>query len=289
MAKKDVLMETTEKTMDKVTTYVNEQAELAEKCFALYQSQAEKATKLWTDTAVTAVADAQKAAKAWMDLGTQVAADARKACEAERQGSHEAVHPRGLRRVRPATWVHRKGRPKSRPFLLPGLAFGRLRPAVPAPTETLRALYGSEGAWHLRYPKGRVAKNPADAGGEGDLEMPETVTIDEALGLIRVVSAGDVLASDLARSLESVLGIVEARGLRKVLVDTREQTSLPSALVLYEFGTRLSDRTRGLKHAVVVSPRSIKDLRVLATVARNRGVQLEFFDCPEAALEWLDG
>ncbi len=82
MAKKDVLMETTEKTMDKVTTYVNEQVELAEKCFALYQSQAEKATKLWTDTAVTAVADAQKAAKAWMDLGTQVASDARKACEA---------------------------------------------------------------------------------------------------------------------------------------------------------------------------------------------------------------
>ena len=81
MAKKDVLMETTEKTMDKVTTYVNEQVELAEKCFALYQSQAEKATKLWTDTAVTAVADAQKAAKAWMDLGGKVTDDVRKVCE----------------------------------------------------------------------------------------------------------------------------------------------------------------------------------------------------------------
>ena len=82
MVKKDVLTETTQKAMDKVTAYTNEQVALAEKCFALYQAQTEKATKLWTDTAVAAVADAQKAAKAWMDLGTQVASDARKACEA---------------------------------------------------------------------------------------------------------------------------------------------------------------------------------------------------------------
>jgi len=81
MAKKDVLMETTQKAMDKVTEYTNEQVALAEKCFALYQAQTEKATKLWTDTAVAAVADAQKAAKAWMDLGTEVAAEARKASE----------------------------------------------------------------------------------------------------------------------------------------------------------------------------------------------------------------
>ncbi len=118
--------------------------------------------------------------------------------------------------------------------------------------------------------------------------MPETVTIDEALGLIRVDSSGDVLAGDLARSLRSVLGIVEAKGLRKVLVDTREQTSLPSVLVLYEFGEKLSELTRDLKHAVVVSRHSLKDLRVVATVSRNRGVQMDFFDCPEAALAWLN-
>ncbi len=118
--------------------------------------------------------------------------------------------------------------------------------------------------------------------------MPETVTIDETLGLIRIVSSGDVLAGDLARSLESVLRIVEAKGLSKVLVDTREQTSLPSVLVLYEFGAKLCDLARGLKHAIVVSRDSLKDLRVVATVARNRGVHMDFFDSPEAALDWLN-
>lgn len=119
--------------------------------------------------------------------------------------------------------------------------------------------------------------------------MPETVTVDEALGLIRIVSSGDVLPSDLARSLRSVLEIVEAKGLRKVLVDTREQTSLPSVLVLYEFGAQLCEFTRDLKHAIVVSRHSLEDLRIVATVSQSRGVQMDFFDSPEAALVWLNG
>lgn len=81
MVKKDVLTETTEQSMEKVMGYAKQQATLAEKCFALYQGQLEKATKLWADTAATAMADAQKSAKAWMELGTQVATDASKACE----------------------------------------------------------------------------------------------------------------------------------------------------------------------------------------------------------------
>lgn len=78
MAKKDVLTETTEK----VTATVAAQTELASKCFALYQAQAESALKFWTDTSATAMAEGQKAMKDWADLAAGVAADARKTCEA---------------------------------------------------------------------------------------------------------------------------------------------------------------------------------------------------------------
>jgi len=89
MAKQDVLAETTEK----VTTYVNEQIALAEKCWALYQAQVEKASKLWTDTATKVVTEAQGDAKAWMALATQVAADTRKAFEANWKETTKAMTP----------------------------------------------------------------------------------------------------------------------------------------------------------------------------------------------------
>ena len=47
MAKADVIKETTDKAMDTVTACVAEQADLASKCFSLYQGQVEKAAKLY--------------------------------------------------------------------------------------------------------------------------------------------------------------------------------------------------------------------------------------------------
>lgn len=78
MAKKDVLTEATEK----MTAGVTAQAELAGKCFALYQAQAENAIKFWTETSAAAMAEGQKAMKEWVDLASGIAADARKTCEA---------------------------------------------------------------------------------------------------------------------------------------------------------------------------------------------------------------
>jgi len=78
MAKKDVLTETTEK----VTASLSAQAELLNKCYALYQAQSEKAVKFWTDSAAKAMADGQKAVKEWTDLTAEIVGDTRKAFEA---------------------------------------------------------------------------------------------------------------------------------------------------------------------------------------------------------------
>jgi len=82
MARKDVLTETTEKTMEQVTASVSAQAELLNKCYALYQAQSEKVVKFWMDSASKTMADGQKAVKEWSDLTTAIVGDTHKAIEA---------------------------------------------------------------------------------------------------------------------------------------------------------------------------------------------------------------
>jgi CHASE3 domain sensor protein len=82
MPKKDVLTETTEAAVEKVTASVTAQADLLNKCYALYQAQSEKAVKFWMDSAAQAMADGQKAVKEWADLTTELLGDTRKNLEA---------------------------------------------------------------------------------------------------------------------------------------------------------------------------------------------------------------
>ncbi len=91
MAKKDVMNETAEM----MTTTMSAQVELANKCYNLYQAQAEKAAKFWMETAAQAMADGQKAMKEWTDVATEIAADARKTCEATVKETTKAFTPAG--------------------------------------------------------------------------------------------------------------------------------------------------------------------------------------------------
>lgn len=81
MANKDVVTENTEAVLEKVSASVSEQAKLLSKCYELYQGQMDKASKLWMDSAATAMKEGQKAAKEWMDLGNQMAIDVQKTFE----------------------------------------------------------------------------------------------------------------------------------------------------------------------------------------------------------------
>ena len=93
MAKNDVLTETTEKTMEKLTAGMAAQTDLLNKCYALYQAQTEKAVKFWTDVAAKAMADGQKATKEWTDLTTKIVADTRQAFEANVKEATKAFTP----------------------------------------------------------------------------------------------------------------------------------------------------------------------------------------------------
>ena len=93
MAKNDVLTETTEKTMEKLTAGVAAQTDLLNKCYALYQAQTEKAVKFWSEVMGKAMADGQKAVKEWTDLTTKIVANTRETFEANIKEATKALTP----------------------------------------------------------------------------------------------------------------------------------------------------------------------------------------------------
>lgn len=93
MAKKDVLAETTEAAVEKVTASVSAQADLLNKCYTLYQTQTEKAVKYWMDLAAQAMADGQNAMKEWADLAAEIIGDSRKAFESNMKEATKVLTP----------------------------------------------------------------------------------------------------------------------------------------------------------------------------------------------------
>ena len=117
--------------------------------------------------------------------------------------------------------------------------------------------------------------------------MPEKVTIREDLQIIQIESYGEVSAEDLKESFETVAKFRQERGLTRVFVDATKEISFPSAFPVLEFGTELAKTFRGVKFAVVTSPKTNPDVRFLETVAVNRGAQVHVFGSADAALAWL--
>jgi hypothetical protein len=118
--------------------------------------------------------------------------------------------------------------------------------------------------------------------------MPEDISILEKEEIIYINSKGNIKLDDLFHSYKSVMQINSDKNLDKVLVDAREQTSLPSLIALYVFGEKLSQHFQHVKHAIVVSPKSPKDLGFIETVSKNRGVNIKIFNSIDLTLAWLN-
>lgn len=118
--------------------------------------------------------------------------------------------------------------------------------------------------------------------------MPEDISILEERGIIYINSSGNIKPDDLVHSYKSVIQINNDKNLDKVLVDAREQTSLPSLITLYVFSEKLSQYLQHLKHAIVVSPKSPKELDFIKTVSKNHGVNIKIFNSTDSALAWLN-
>jgi hypothetical protein len=117
--------------------------------------------------------------------------------------------------------------------------------------------------------------------------MPETVTVNEELGIVEIRSFGKVTREDLARTVDQVERVRREIGTDRVLVDLRGQESLPGTLDLFAFGAEVLPRTLRVAGLVCADQATIDDLRFGESVARNRGAELRLFDSFDEALAWL--
>ena len=117
--------------------------------------------------------------------------------------------------------------------------------------------------------------------------MPEQVTVRVEDQIIEVRSAGDVSAEQMKASLAEVVRLRNEQGIKRVLIDATDQTSLPPTMSIYEFAGQLSKLCRDIKFAVVGVSKLHNDITFMETVARNRGAYVRVFADSESALEWL--
>jgi hypothetical protein len=118
--------------------------------------------------------------------------------------------------------------------------------------------------------------------------MPEMVSFDNEHEIILIESSDLVGTDDLSKSLETVLRVAQNTGFTKVMVDTSKLVLLPSLLHLHIFAEELSKKTKGFKHAIVVSEQSPKTLEHIETAAMNRGTDIQIFTSRTDALNWLN-
>ncbi len=119
--------------------------------------------------------------------------------------------------------------------------------------------------------------------------MPELVEVRGDQGLIQVRSWGVVTREDLEGTLRGLLEALQQTGLCHVLIDGREQLSLPDTVDTFEYGEHAAVTLagRGLLIAGVPSAAAREKASFLENVAFNRGLAMRLFPTIEAALAWL--
>jgi hypothetical protein len=117
--------------------------------------------------------------------------------------------------------------------------------------------------------------------------MPESVEV--IMGIIWIKSVGQVTADDLKGSRNAVKEICQQRGLTKILVDTTELTKVVSLFAWFEHADILAkdEHFTKLKHAIIYSEQTVKELLFLEKSAQRHGAQVRIFPKREDALSWL--
>lgn len=119
--------------------------------------------------------------------------------------------------------------------------------------------------------------------------MPFHVSADSGHRLIRVSYDGLTTLDHRARALTHGEALLRATGYRRILVDLRNAHSTEEPLDNSNaFATRLaqSEEVRVCRLAYLVTPHQHAN-RLIETMAVARHLDVERFECPDAALAWL--
>jgi len=117
--------------------------------------------------------------------------------------------------------------------------------------------------------------------------MPDKIRVNENLGIIEVKSLGEVSKDDIEQSIAKVREIYNERNIKKILVDTRRQETMPDTLDIFDLFSTFP-REFKLALLIVESQATAEDISFGETVGVNRGVLVKIFYDEEQALQWLE-
>ena len=117
--------------------------------------------------------------------------------------------------------------------------------------------------------------------------MPDKIRVNEDRGIIEVQSYGVVTKEDIAESINKIQQIGKTKGIKKILVDTTKQETMPSTVDVFEI---FSNFPRGFRLATLIqrSQATAEVLRFVETVGVNRAFPVKIFYEKDQALQWLD-
>jgi hypothetical protein len=116
--------------------------------------------------------------------------------------------------------------------------------------------------------------------------MPDTIEVNEELGIIEIRSFGQVTREDIAASIAKAQATLKEKGIGKILVDTSEQDTMPGA---HQLLPMFADFPRNLRLALLVKQTqdTKKDVEFARNVGFTKGVDVKLFSDRQKALAWL--
>ena len=116
--------------------------------------------------------------------------------------------------------------------------------------------------------------------------MPETITVNKELGIIEILSYGDVTYEDTMASVATLKRLKDETGITQVLSDARKQKNVPDTTDIFEFASSLP---RDMKIAIIVSADqpTVEDVSFVDAVASNRGAVIKLVTSRQQGLDWL--
>jgi hypothetical protein len=119
--------------------------------------------------------------------------------------------------------------------------------------------------------------------------MPATFMVSEDSSYVIGRVIGQHTGAMQRPVMDELFSLIVATGVRRALVDAREQQRPISTLEIYDLWEEMAPRIpRGVKFAVVVGWQ-ISGRPFIEDVAVNRGVTIRYFNDMEQALRWLRG
>lgn len=122
--------------------------------------------------------------------------------------------------------------------------------------------------------------------------MPHTVCVEEENQCIVTRHGGEIDEAEIRAGMKEIFRIAHEFGLRRLLIDWRSATHVPSGGVFWHVLERNFEELKlrlGLKRAIVCRSDQRLTAETLAIAAENRELTFKVFEDEPAAVAWLTG